>query len=77
MSDVVLLNNMLLDKEHFKEILDCIQRNFENPHKFQEEMKSIALELFRETIYDAADIYVFGELLFQMVHIYGISVEIQ
>ena len=38
-------NNMLLNKEHFKEILDCIQRNFEDPPKFQEEMKLILTQM--------------------------------
>lgn len=68
---------MLLNKSHFKEILECIQRNFDDPRKFQEEMKEIAMTLYRETVYDTAEIYYFAELLFQMVHIDGISVVIE
>lgn len=68
---------MLLNKNHFKEILECIQRNFNDHRKFQEEMINISMALYKETVYDTAEIYSFGELLFQMVHIDGISIEIQ
>ena len=65
---------MLLNKGHYKEILECIDRNFDDPHQFQSEMKDIAIEIFKATIYDTQDVYSFGETLFAMVHIVGISV---
>ena len=65
---------MLLGKGHYKEICECIDRNFDDPHQFQIEMKDIAIQIFKVTIYDIHEVYSFGETLFAMVHIDGISV---
>lgn len=65
---------MLLSKENYKNILKCIRENFDDSRKFQSEMKSIAMDMFKTTIYDPQDIYSFGEMLYAMLHIDGISV---
>ena len=68
---------MLFSKEDYKDVLKCIQENFDDPVKFQSEMKTIAMDLFKTTIYDTQDIYSFGELLYAMLHFDGISVTLE
>jgi hypothetical protein len=68
---------MLLEKDHFKMILECIQKNFNNPDLFVAELKNIALKILNDTVYETAAIISFGEILFQMLHFEGISISFE
>ena len=66
-----------MKKEYVIRIMECINDHFDNYDEFQDAMKDLAMDLFRESIFDNYDVYNYGIMLYATLHLEGVKMIVE